>query len=203
MIMYRIARQIAGIALLALLLAACAAQPPVPEDNYYRLPEATLPPAGGTLGHTLALKRFVTDGLHSERALLYCEADMPLQLRQYHYHHWLDSPPRLIQEHMISALRSAHVADTVLNYDPVERNGLQLSGKIRSFEHRRAGDKATVIIDMELRLDGDAGKLLFVHDYRVEQVAASAQPRELVMAYGEALQKLYGLFLADWRKLQR
>jgi ABC-type uncharacterized transport system auxiliary subunit len=182
----------------AFSLSACAPQPPVPEDNFYRLPRVTLQATGKTLAERLAVSRFVTDGLHSERALLYSEAATPLQLRQYHYHHWIDSPPRLLQEHLISALRTANIARTVTNYDPAARGGLRLGGKIRNFEHTHAGNKAGIIIDLELRLDDAKGKILLLRDYRVEREARSAQPADLVAAYGSALQDIYDKFVTDW-----
>lgn len=198
MIMFKAQTRFLLLFTLLLSLAGCAPQPPVPEDNFYRLPPASLPAANKPLADRLTVSRFVTDGLHSERAMLYTEGANSLQLRQYHYHHWIDSPPRMLQEHLISALRTANVAHTVVNYDPAERDGLRLTGKIRSFEHMRSADKATITIDMELRLDDAKGKLLLLRDYRVQQAAASTQPADLVQAYGKALQELYGKFVTDW-----
>jgi ABC-type uncharacterized transport system auxiliary subunit len=202
MIMSKAFNHLLAMLVATFFLAACAPQPPVPEDNFYRLPRATLTPVKKPLTKKLSVSRFVTDGLHSERALLYTEAASPLQLRQYHYHHWLDSPPRMLQEHLISALRTANIAKTVVNYEAGMRDSLRLGGKIRNFEHLRQGDKAKINIDLELRLEDTRGKLLFLKDYRVEQAATSVQPRDLVQAYGAALQVVYGEFITDWSASQ-
>lgn len=182
---------------LLFILAACAPQPPVPEDNFYRLPGAKLTTGHKQLFDEIAVKRFDTDGLHSERALLYSDAEQPLQLHQYHYHHWVDSPPRLLQEHIISALRSAGIAAAVTNYDPANRRSVRLGGKIRSFEHIKSGNSATVVIDLELRMDDTKGMPLVLKDYHIKLAAKSAQPHDLVTAYGQALTTIYEQFVTE------
>ena len=189
-----------NIILLASLLASCAAQPPVPEDNFYQLPTPQITAKAKTITNTLSVKRLVSDGLHSERALLFSKAGQALQLKQYHYHHWSDTPPRMLQEHLISALRSANVADTVTNYDPTQDVSHRLTGKIRHFEQIERGNKNQILVELELQLNDKSGKLVLLKDYRVTQTANSASPHDLVDAYGVALNKLVTKFIADWSK---
>lgn len=181
-------------------LLACSAQPPVPEDNFYQLPKAQLQAGKHSMAKELSVKRLVTDGLHSERALLFSESGQALQLKQYHYHHWSDSPPRMLQEHLISAMRSAGVADTVINYDAAQRAAYNLSGKIRHFEQIGRGKKSEVLVGLELRLDDKHGKPLLIKDYHYTQAANSAAPHDLVNAFGAALNKIYAEFISDWAK---
>ena len=181
-------------------LFACSAQPPVPEDHFYRLPAAQLTTGEIAIGSELAVKRLDTDGLHSERALLFREAGQSLRLQPYHYHHWSDSPPRMLQEHLISALRSAGVANTILNYDPVQRSAYTLSGKIRHLEQIGRGKNSEVLVGLELRLDDNEGKPVLIKDYHVTQVANSTEPHDLVEAFGIALNKVYSEFVSDWAK---
>lgn len=189
------------IILLATLLASCASQPPVPEDNFYQLPAPQITAKAKTITNTLSVKRLVSDGLHSERALLFSKAGQPLQLKQYHYHHWSDTPPRMLQEYLISALRSSHIAETVTNYDPVQRATYNLSGKIRHFEQIGRGNKNEVLVELELQLSDKHGKLVLLKDYQITQTANSASPHELVNAYGVGLNKLVAKFVADLEKL--
>ncbi len=187
--------------LLLSLLSACAAPPPVPEDNYYQLPNTTLTPLANTLTSDLAIKRLASDGLHGERALLFSKAGQALQLKQYHYHHWSDTPPRMLQEYFISALRKANVANTVINYDPGQRTALTLSGKIRHFEQIGRGNKNEVLVELELQLHDKHHKIVHLKDYRVSQIAKSGKPHDLVNAYGEALNKIVTDFIHDWSKI--
>jgi len=153
------------------------------------------------LSTNLFVKRFVTDGLHSERPLLFSEASQPLSLKQYHYHFWVDAPPRLLQENLISALRNTNTATTVSNYDPAKRDGHILSGKIRRFEQIARGKENKIIIELELRLDNRQGNIIVVKDYQQEHAARSAAPHDLVLAFGAGLTNIYNDFLIDWQKL--
>jgi len=190
-----------NIILLATLLASCSAQPPVPEDNFYQLPAPKITASTKTITDTLSVKRLVSDGLHSERALLFSKAGQALQLKQYHYHHWSDTPPRMLQEHLIVALRSANVADTVTNYNPTQDVSYRLKGKIRHFEQIERGNKNQILVELELQLNNKSGKLVLLKDYRIIQIANSAAPHDLVNAYGVALNTLVTEFIADLEKL--
>lgn len=184
-----------------LLVSACSVQPPVPEDHYYRLPAVSLKATSAFLANELAVKRFITDGLHSERALLYSDSDQPLSLKQYHYHHWNDAPPRMLQENIISSLRLAGVSKQVVNYDPARRSEYTLHGKIRRFEQFNRGSSSSIVIDIELRLDNKSGDPVLIKDYRKELSAHSSAPHDLVIAFGDALSTIYADFIADWKKL--
>lgn len=197
--MNRWGRVLFATGILASLLA-CSAQPPVPEDNFYHLPEAQLKTRPQQLVSEISVKRLVTDGLHSERAMLFSESGQALRLKQYHYHHWSDSPPRMLQEHLISALRSTGVANTVVNYDAGQRTAYNLSGKIRHFEQVGRGKKSAVLVGLELRLDDKNGKPLLIKDYHYTEMAGSDAPNDLVRAYAAALNKIYAEFISDWAK---
>jgi len=188
-----------SITLLA-LFTSCAVPPPVPEDNYYQLPASQLKTSDKVIVNHLAVKRLVSDGLHGERALLFSKAGQALQLKQYHYHHWSDTPPRMLQEHLISALRQAKVANKVTNYDPGQRAELTLSGKIRHFEQIERGNENKVRVELELQLRDKKHNTILLNDYRVSQTAKSAKPHDLVKAYGDALNKIISMFMVDWSK---
>jgi len=187
--------------ILLVLVTSCAVPPPVPEDNYYQLPKPTVKAQPTALADELAVKRLVSDGLHGERALLFSTAGQSLQLRQYHYHHWTDTPPRMLQEYLISALRQAKVAGTVINYDPGQRTALTLSGKIRHFEQVERGNKNEVFVEVELQLHDKQHKIVHLRDYRVTQTAKSDKPHDLVSAYGEAMNIIINEFIEDWHKI--
>lgn len=180
------------------MLVGCAVQPPVPEDHFYRLPDISTVKSK-QLANELAVKRFLTDGLHSQRAILYSNDKAPLQIKQYHYHHWADTPPRMLQEVVISALRRSGIANKVMNYDAAKRSEYTLRGKIRKFEQVRRDNGSIVLIDIELRLDDKAGNALLIKDYNTEQIAASPAPHDLVQAFGEGLRLVLNSFIQDWQ----
>ncbi len=187
-------------ATLLVLLTSCAVPPPVPEDNYYQLPHSQLKASVKIIVNNLAVKRLISDGLHGERALLFSKTGQDLQLKQYHYHHWSDTPPRMLQEYLISALRKARVANTVINYDPGQHSELTLSGKIRHFEQIKRGSKNKVLVELELQLHDKKHNIVLLKDYRVSQTSKSAKLHDLVNAYGTALNKIVSDFVDDWSK---
>ena len=201
MIMYSLRRNIVLLLITLAAVTGCSLQPPVPEDHFYRLPALTLKTDNALTNH-LSVKRFKTDGLHSERPLLFSEHGKPLSLKQYHYHFWTDAPPRMLQENLISTLRKTGVAAVVSDYDPVRRGGYIISGKIRQFEQVSRGKDNKVSIELELRIDDSHGKILLVKDYQREQSATSARPHDLVTAFGTALAAIYAEFITDWKNVK-
>ena len=71
------------------LITGCAGRSTVPDDHFYQLPEI-LPLKTSTSRQTeviIGIDSLRSDGLHGERAVLYVDADNPLELRRYHYHY--------------------------------------------------------------------------------------------------------------------
>lgn len=190
------------VALLLGLLGGCAQQPPVPEDRFYRLAATQMTPDATTVAGTLAIRRFDSDGLHSGRAILYSDREQPLQLRQYHYHFWLDAPPRLIQQHMIAALRHADVTELVVEYAPPLAADYTVAGTIRRFEEVKDGGASRAAVELELQLiSARRGTPLLVKDYHAEMTANSPQMHDVAAAFGHALSQIYSQFIADARSL--
>ena len=95
-----------------LLLSACfGGGESVPQDQFYRLSDVSYD--GDRLKqmvNVLAVSSLESDVLHRERAILYSQADEPLKLQRYHYHHWTNVPSKLIQDHLVDYLRSSGMA---------------------------------------------------------------------------------------------
>jgi ABC-type uncharacterized transport system auxiliary subunit len=192
------ARLTAPLLLMLSLLAGCAQQPPVPEDRFYRLQT----PQDGSVTHPLkgsvAVKRLQSDALHNDRAILYSEASQPLQLKRYHYHFWIDTPPRLISEHLISWLRHSRAADVVLTDRPGVRPDYTLSGKIRRFEQITDKGQSSVEVSLELQLENNGNHIpLLVRDYSARVAARSRNIEDVIAAFSEALTRIYADFMKD------
>lgn len=188
------------VLLLLLLLGACARQPPVPADHFYRLPEPKVHALAEPLVQGVILvNTFQTDGLHNDRSMLYTEDAHAITLNRYHYSYWLDSPPRLLQNYLVSYLRAAKAAPTVIT-DPGVRAALSISGRIMRLEQQLHGKNSRALIALELRVDGpNPARPLLLKDYRVDVTAADDSMESLVLAFQQGLDQIFAQFLSDTR----
>ena len=190
-------RVIAGIFIL-LLIAGCAGSSPIPRDHFYRLPDPTLQsePVQIVLGD-IFVEQFITDGLHRERAILYTNDPLSIELGQYHYHHWIDSPTRLIRDQLIQFLRVSNVASRVYDTPDVSA-GLHIYGKIRRFErqHNEASDSIIVSLDLRVMQSGLESPLLL--KLYTEQIDFEGQSmNKAVVAFAEALSIIFSHLIED------
>ncbi len=94
-------------------LSACAAPPSAPEDNFYGLSPMAATTMKRSLDGVVEVERFVASGALGNRPLLYREPGSNV-LRGYNSHLWLDAPPTLLQNALVSYLRSAGAARQVV-----------------------------------------------------------------------------------------
>jgi ABC-type uncharacterized transport system auxiliary subunit len=174
----------------------------VPEDRFYRLsldaPAARASDA--VLPGTLGVARFRADGLTKSRAIVYSDAAQPLVARQYHYHHWIEVPPRLLQEEMVSYLRGAGVARQVVAAGAGPAPDYLVEGTIRRFEHVRTEGGSAVAVDIELQLrQRSTGEVTLVKEYARSVPADGHGMYEAARAFSRAVSGVYGEFLRDLR----
>lgn len=188
---------ILGMVLLG--VTGCGSAPPVPVERYYRIgvaaPTALSAPA---LPGLLAVAPLQSDGLHSERALLYADQGQPRELRRYHYHHWVDSPPRLLQEQLVAYLRQARAAATVLPDDPRLPAEHRVIGRLVRFERLNNAERALAAVELELGVEhkGSARPVL-LRRYSAELPARDGSVAAVVEAFEQAVGDVYGRFLSD------
>lgn len=183
-------------------LTACASQGPVPEDRYYQLSPAQYKEQPSTsvtapLAGRLGVGRLRSDGLRDERTLLYVQQERPLEILRYHYHHWVDAPTRLIQQHMLAYLRTAGVATEVVQFQPGIRVEHKVKGRLVRFERMLAGGGGRVLVELELGLHSGADTDLALVRYRAEVVAQDDSLHATVVAFSVALEQIYARFLDD------
>ncbi|MDX1518651.1 MAG: ABC-type transport auxiliary lipoprotein family protein [Gammaproteobacteria bacterium] len=182
---------------LVMFLWSCGSQQPVPVDRYYRLPEinpASVQQVSLSDG-VIYVSVFETDGLHRERALIYSDSREGLELKQYHYHHWIDSPTRMIRDHLVEFLRAASAAPTIVSsVDPYPQ--IEIRGKIKRFDQIKNGSGTEVIVVLELRADKE-GRLVHIGDYILtEKVPGDTFP-ESIAAFNRALINCFTQFVND------
>ncbi|WJW74624.1 ABC-type transport auxiliary lipoprotein family protein [Thiohalobacter sp. IOR34] len=184
--------------ILALLLAGCSGSSVVPEDRFYRLAER--PPARvlatPLLHGELAVAPFRGPALYRERALLFTAAAQPLQLQRHHYHHWIDSPPRLLQARLVQYLDASRLASRVVTESAATRPRYRLQGSIEAFEQLTGGSTPGVRVGLRLVLrDAASGRVLLDERFqRRSEVPSGAGIYASVEAFQSAVDAIY----ADW-----
>lgn len=148
------------------VFAGCGQQSTVPQDSFYRLTEpGSVTPAGSKLNGVVVVPRFLSDGLLSERPVVYASASSPEKLRQYNYHFWIESPARMLQDLTVDYLRKAGVSSTIVTPEFRAAAAYELIGKIKRFEQIR-GDDRRVAVSLEFGLYRvDNGRLLLHRSY--------------------------------------
>ncbi len=190
------------VSAMVLALAACS-QPEVPADRYYRL-QLGAPGASATravLKGTLEVERFIADGLIAGRPILHSAAGKPNEIREYNYHFWTEPPIVLLRDQLVTYLRAAKIADTVVTPEIRVNSDYVITGKIKRLE-KIDGDrpKAAIELDLALRKTG-GGKLLYLESFRVEADAKDNSVAAAIEALNEALGEIYAKFTAGISKL--
>jgi ABC-type uncharacterized transport system auxiliary subunit len=187
---------------LALVVAACS-QPPLPEDNYYRL--VVTPPQGGAtapkLAGTLEVQRFIADGITAGRSVVYSAAARPEELREYHYHFWVEPPPVMLRDQFVAYLRGAGVASAVVTPEVRVEPDFVLTAKLKRLEQVvGTPSRAAVEIDVAVRRTTD-DRLLFQGSYGVQVDAKSNAVGDAVAAFTTALSQIYAKIIGDMSRL--
>jgi len=181
------------------LMAGCAGRTKVPDDHFYQLPEF-LPTRifnDHVINTTIAVAPLRSDGLHGERAILYVNSNRPLELHRYHYHHWTESPPRLIQESLLKYLRQSSLVSNVVRYDPGENIDCMINGTLHHFERIVDADGIKVEVVLELEYSNqDPGKT-WHKEYSVTLPIKNASLHSTIEGFGSALQQIFDTFIND------
>jgi ABC-type uncharacterized transport system auxiliary subunit len=178
---------------LGIIFVAGCASAPIPPDQYYRIyaREVAESNAMAPLDGVLIVRRFLSDGLVGERSLVYSDSDNDNPLFQYHYHHWTESPTRMLQEQLVPYLRRAHVAREVVTSDIQVDAEYEILGKIRRLEQVR-GDSPRVVADIEFSLTKTRRpELILLRRYSVEVACADESLVAAVNAFNDAVSQIF------------
>ncbi len=192
----------AGMLAAFMLLAGCA-QTHVPQDHYYRLHlPAPVRLETPVLPGTLVVRRLDADGLLQGRSIVHSRAGARLEAEAYHYHHWTDIPPVMLQQQLVAYLRSAGIAGRVAAASSDMQPDYIVTGRIRRFE-RLVDGGVSGVIELELTLIRVAsGRLLYNHVYRRETRASSRAMLDTVAALNSGLAEIYADFLHDLARME-
>lgn len=182
--------------IMPLLLTACGSAPPVPVDQFYRL-EVTAS-SGKKVFSNIAVKRFMTDSLRNDRAILFGSKKQEHILKQYHYHHWADAPSRMLQHHLIDFIRKNGFAETVVSHEPGIKSDNFIYGRISRFEQIFSGNKSYANVEITLGLrKSDKQMPAFVRVYKQQVHAKSGNMHDVAAAFSIAVNRIFEEFVTD------
>ncbi len=186
-----------GILVLAsLLLAACFGSPSsIPEDRFYTLSVATADKFTGKYKR-ININKVYAYGIYNERALLYANADFPLEIKRYHYHHWAMPPTQLIQHALKTYLSESHISQNVVQQSINSDADLRITGKLLGFERIIQTTSQSVHVEIEFEVYRENGRYQSFH-YEQNVAAKSNTMHGAVQAYGVALSRIFKDFTTD------
>jgi len=183
------------IGLIAAALTGCSGSARVPENSFYRLdiPAPAEVRVVPVLDGTLRIEVGAAAPIYRDRSLLYSSADAPARLQRYHYHHWIDTPPRLLEQQLADYLRAAGVASQVVARDERLDGRYRLRLQLQRFEHQRGRDGGRVSLAVELVMsDSAGGELLLRERLHSEQAVAGDAFPAVVDAYQRCVADVFG-----------
>jgi cholesterol transport system auxiliary component len=194
-------RRLYALALIAPLLAGCmGSAPPVPRDHYYRLlvPGPAETRADTPFPGVMSVEPLKADGLLRERPLLFSESGASYEVQQHDYHYWTDTPPRMLQDQMVSYLRRSGIAGSVVTPDMRIRPDYQVSGKAKRMERLLGGGPPRVYVEIELALVRLAdGALVMVDSFAEEEPVSDDSVDASVRALNRATRRVFDRFLTE------
>ncbi len=189
-----------------LLMNGCVGQPEVPQDYFYRLPDIHPDTAfdAKLVSGTISVDQLDADGVYRERALLYVDAQRPLEVLQYHYRHWIQVPSQLIQDNMVDYLREANIADSVERYSSGRRPDLLIKGRLHKFERLVKKDQSIAVVQMEIEFRNKNQQQMLnpTKMYETQVTAQGPTIHDSVTAFGEALRQIYKNMLSDIKSME-
>lgn len=186
------------LSLLVVLLTACMGGSPAPQDHYYRLALET-PSNKENINlpyTTIGIPPSLTNGLYRERPILYVDTQAPLELQQYHYHHWHDAPARIIQEHLINWLQHKIPDSHILRLSQGEQSDIMLQTRVVRFERIHSRNGIGVLVEIEVVLQKNYRTL----HQKIYQQTVNVQHdtmHDTALAFGKALENIYTTLISD------
>ncbi len=180
-----------------LVVAACASPSPVPQDNYYRLTVPPPEPGPVVLEGVVEVERFTADRVIAGRPIVYSGRAAPHEVREYHYHFWVEPPAALLRNELVDYLRAAGAAEAVVTPEMRLRSDYVISGRVRRLE-RVVGDDPGTLLELQLSVlrRGDEA-LLLLETYRVESRDAPESVSAAVLSLNRALTEIFARFVDD------
>ena len=188
-----------------LILSGCfGSSASIPEDQYYRLPDInTKALAQPIIDGTLSIKRIQTDGIYSERSILYTNNETSLKLQRYHYHHWEKTPAQLLQENLFNYFNTTGVAQKTVKHGTTTSIDYILTGELIRFERLIGSNNHSAIISVEFRLTDKTQNHIYLQKRYTKKVTAQSDDLySTIVSFGGALEYIYQELTSDLKSIQ-
>ncbi len=181
---------------LGLAVAACA-QPPVPQDRYYRINVPPVEAGTPVFKGVLELDRLAAEGLTSGRAIVYSDESSPGLVQEYFYDYWVEPPNVMVRDALIGYLRKAGIAEAVVSPEVRADADYTLAGRIDRMELVR-GAEPKGVVDIELAItNARTGKLVMINSYALGVAASDNTVPAGVVAIDQGVAAIFERFLDD------
>jgi ABC-type uncharacterized transport system auxiliary subunit len=182
---------------LAALAGCFGSAPPVPKEQYFRLiASAPAEQAPRQIGGGIEIVPFAGEGVMTERPLLF-SADGGRKLEQRNYAYWTDAPPQMLRDQLVSYLRQAGIADSVVPSELRIPSAYVVRGTIRRLE-QLVGNSTGAVVSLELSvLENSSDRLLLSKVYTAEKPTAGQNIDDAVAALNDGLDEIYAAFAGD------
>jgi len=188
------------LCLLVMLQACSFSGSPPPEEHFYRLPDLLANKSQQGFD-TVYLRSVMAEGIYNERAILYVKDDAPLEVRRYHYHHWLNAPGKLIHEQFKNYLTGTGLARQIVDRRLAAQD-LDISVQLRNFE-RLTGASSRVLVELDMAVYGaESVRPVLSKNYRLELPAGSSM-HDTAAAFGRVLSRLFAQMSEDLISLKK
>ncbi|MCK5546739.1 MAG: membrane integrity-associated transporter subunit PqiC [Rhodospirillaceae bacterium] len=180
-------------------LNACSAAPTVPQDNFYRITPkpASVQQNSMLKDATVEIARFVADGSVSNRPILYSGDANPNSVSEYNYHFWIESPPTLIKDALVSYMRAAGVANRVVTPEMRVSSDYSVLGRIKRLEiYTGKKHMGVAAFEIGLRRNSD-GELILLNEYESMVEAKNNSVGSVITAVEKATEEVFSRFVAD------
>ena len=179
-------------------LAGCSISgKPVPQDHFYRLPQASSEILSSSTLDSLQLVSVSADGLYNERNLLYVDASRPLEIGRYHYHYWVESPSSLIGKYISEAIKASHVSAQFTGPGEKATASARLSIQIVRFERVIDESGVSVQVALLVTMNYTTNSERWQKLYQIDQPVESSDMQDTARAFGEALNSISRMLIKD------
>ena len=180
------------------LVASCASISSIPEDKYFPLTIQTPIPltAPFPVNAVIAVERFQSETLYEDRSIVYSLAKQPGELLQYHYHHWTESLPSLVQTRLIDFLRQANFAAYVVYEGYSSYPDYVISGQIKSFVYVINKERGRVDVSLVFQIQKDL-QPVFLKEYDKSVEIIPPGIYRASEGFGNAVYQIFETFVVD------
>ncbi|MCK5167910.1 MAG: membrane integrity-associated transporter subunit PqiC, partial [Rhodospirillaceae bacterium] len=146
---------------------------------------------------TVEIARFVADGSVSNRPILYSSDANPNSVSEYNYHFWIESPPTLIKDALVSYMRAAGVANRVVTPEMRVSSDYSVLGRIKRLEiYTGKKHMGVAAFEIGLRRNSD-GELILLNEYESMVEAKNNSVGSVITAVEKATEEVFSRFVAD------